>query len=120
MIVEKYGSIKRRSKYGNRRVEVDSITFDSEREAYHWQELLLLERIGEIHDLKRQVRYELIPQQKKNGRVVERACCYKADFVYTTKNGTTVVEDAKGVKTEVYRLKKKLMLYIHGIEIKEV
>lgn len=112
------------SKYGNRRTEVDGIRFDSRREAKRWSELKLLEKAGEIRGLKRQVSFELIPEQRAGGKVVERACKYIADFVYFLPipfgGMEMVVEDAKGVKTDVYKLKKKLMRYVHGIEIKEV
>ena len=81
---------------------------------YGWCELRILERAGKISDLKRQVKYELIPKQKG-----ERACTYLADFVYKDSDGNTVVEDTKGVKTDAYRIKKKLMLLVHGIRIKE-
>lgn len=109
------------SKYKNKKVTVDGITFDSQLESYRYQELRLLERAGKITDLKRQVKYTLIPSQKINGKVVERECCYYADFTYTDANtGEFVCEDAKGMKTKEYKIKKKLMLYIFGIEIKEV
>lgn len=71
-------------------------------------------RAGKLSDLKRQVKYELIPKQ-----VWERACTYVADFVYIDSDGNTVVEDTKGVRTDAYRIKKKLMLWVHGIRIKE-
>ena len=103
-----------RSKYGNRRITVGGETFDSQREYQRWCELKLLERAGRISGLQRQVSFELIPKQ-----VGERACNYVADFVYRDADGTMVVEDAKGMKTDVYKIKKKLMLYVHGIQIKE-
>lgn len=68
--------------------------------------------------MKLQEKFVLIPAQKIDGKVVERACTYIADFVYT-ENGKLVVEDCKGMKTESYKIKKKLMLYVHGIQIKE-
>lgn len=102
------------SKYHNRKTVVDGIVFDSAKEAARWCELRLLERAGEIQGLQRQVRYELIPKQSG-----ERAVNYIADFVYT-EAGQTVVEDVKGVKTPEYRLKRKLMLWRHGIVIREV
>lgn len=79
----------------------------------------LLERAGAITGLERQKRYELIPSQRLNGKTVERPVTYIADFVYT-ENGRTVVEDVKGMKTKEYIIKRKLMLYLHGIRIKEV
>ena len=81
--------------------------------------MLLLERAGAIQNLQRQVKYQLIPSQKIAGKVVERACCYVADFVYE-ENGQTVVEDTKGFKTPEYIIKRKLMLWVHGIRIREV
>ena len=108
-----------RSKYGNRKMTRNGETFDSAKEARRYGELVLLERAGQIFDLKRQVKYELIPTQKIGGKVAERACTYVADFVYI-EDGKTVVEDAKGFRTKDYIIKRKLMLFIHGIRIKEV
>ncbi len=104
------------SKYSNiKTVTADGIKHDSRKEARRWVELTLLQRAGEISDLKRQVKYELIPKQEG-----ERAVTYIADFVYADKKtGNTVIEDCKGFKTDVYRLKKKLFLYRYGIKIKE-
>lgn len=102
------------SKYKNRKTIVDGITFDSKREAVRWQELCMMERAGEISDLRRQVSYELIPKQPG-----ERAVKYIADFRYKDHEGKTVVEDTKGVKTPVYILKRKLLLWVHGIKIRE-
>lgn len=107
-----------RSKYHNRKLTVDGQTFDSGKEYRRFRELCLLERAGQIAGLQRQVKFELIPAQRIDGKVVERACSYVADFVYT-ENGQQVVEDAKGMRTQEYRLKRKLMLYIHGIRIRE-
>ncbi len=106
-------------KYHAKKTELDGITFDSKKEANRYAELKLLERSGAIHNLQRQVRYELIPAQKKDGKTVERACHYIADFVYED-NGKTVVEDVKGYRTKEYVLKRKLMLQVHGIEVREV
>lgn len=122
-------------KYNNKKVMVDGIKFDSKKEAKRYQELKTLERAGHITDLKRQVKYVLIPAQyepsdevyvkgkdkgkQKKGRLIERECAYYADFVYT-ENGKTVVEDTKGVKTPEYIIKRKLMLYVHNIKIKEM
>lgn len=109
------------NKYNAKRTTVDGETFDSKHEAYRWIELRYMERAGLITDLHRQVPFELIPAQKEDGKVVERAVKYIADFVYT-QNGKTVVEDAKSpaTRTEVYKIKKKLMLFKHKIIIKEV
>jgi len=122
-------------KYKNRKIIVDGIKFDSKKEAKRYKELKTLERAGIIHDLQRQVKYVLIPTQyertseayikgkdkgkPKKGKLIERECSYYADFVYKLKSGETVVEDAKGVKTPEYIIKRKLMLYVHNIKIKE-
>lgn len=106
------------NKYHSKKITIDGETFDSRREAKRWEELKLLERAGEIQDLRRQVKFELIPSQKVNGKVAERACTYVADFVYT-ENGNTVVEDSKGFRTDTYKIKRKLMLYVHNVQIKE-
>ena len=108
-----------KNKYKNNPVTRNGERFDSAKEARRYGELVLLERAGEIHDLKRQVKFELIPSQKVNGRVVERSCSYVADFVYKD-HGKTVVEDTKGFRTKDYIIKRKLMLYVHGIRIREV
>lgn len=102
------------NKYGARKLTApDGQKFDSVKEFHRWGCLRLLERAGRISDLKRQVSFELIPKQDG-----ERACSYVADFVYY-EDGKLVVEDCKGFKTDVYRMKKKLMLWVHGIHIKE-
>lgn len=76
--------------------------FDSKKEAYRWDELVLLQRAGKISDLERQKRYRLIPTQyNRDGSVAEKACDYIADFVYR-QDGRVVVEDAKGRKTDAY------------------
>ena len=106
------------SKYRNRKVTVDGITFDSKREANRWCELKYMERAGLIKDLRRQVRYELIPSLNAGKKIIQRSVTYVADFVYW-QDGKWIVEDAKGCRTDVYKLKKKLMRYIHGIEIQE-
>ena len=106
------------SKYRNTKVSVDGILFDSAKEARRYTELKLLQRGGYISDLKLQVPFVLIPSQRKDGKLIERKCSYIADFVYT-ENGEQVVEDVKGVRTEVYRLKRKLMYLVHGIKIRE-
>lgn len=124
------------NKYHAEKVTVNGITFDSKKEARRYLELTALEQAGKIHGLRRQVKYLLIPEQRescteryksgpkkgqfKPGRVLERECAYYADFDYYTEDGTHVVEDAKGVRTEVYRLKKKMLLYTHKIRISEV
>lgn len=107
------------TKYGNRKITINGITFDSMKEYRRHCELTLLQRAGEITDLRRQVSFELIPTQKIDGKVAERAANYIADFVYKEK-GVMVVEDTKGFRTKDYILKRKLMLWVHGIRIREV
>lgn len=125
----------RRSKYGNRKTVVDGITFDSKKEANRFRELQLLERAGKITALQRQVKYVLIPTQRefsneiykkgahqghfKPGKVLEKECSYIADFAYI-QDGAYVVEDTKGVRTEAYKIKRKLMLERYGIKVREV
>lgn len=106
-----------RSKFGNKKVETYDGTFDSKKEYKRWCELKLMEKGGAIQNLQRQVVYPLIPKQEYEGETI-RKCDYIADFVYT-ENGKTIVEDAKGVKTDAYKIKKKLMLYLHGVMIRE-
>lgn len=105
-------------KYHNNKVLSPWGEFDSVKEYNRYLVLKSLERSGKITDLKRQVSYELIPSQRKKSGV-ERPVSYRADFVYT-RNGSVVVEDVKGFKTPEYVIKRKLMLFIHGIEISEV
>lgn len=110
------------NKYGAKKITHLGETFDSVKECERWCQLRLLERGRVIADLRRQVKFELIPTQKdENGKVIERAVTYIADFVYTDrKTGQQVVEDTKGFKTKEYTLKRKMMLHIHGIRIREV
>ena len=108
-----------KSKYGSRKVTVDGVTYDSMKEYRRFKELSLLERAGAIQNLQRQVEFELIPSQRINGKVAERPCKYVADFVYQ-QDGKKVVEDTKGFRTKDYIIKRKLMLWVHGIQIKEV
>lgn len=107
------------TKYNAKRTTVDGITFASQKEARRYQELKLLERAGKIHSLELQRRYPL----KVEGELI---CTYVADFVYGESDGTTIksavriVEDTKGFQTREYKIKKKLMKAIYGIEIQEV
>ena len=101
------------SKYKAKPTEIDGIRFASKREAKRYQELKLLERAKEIQDLKLQVPYVLI-QKSAHGREIK----YVADFVYE-ENGQTIVEDSKGFRTDVYKLKKRLMAEVYGITIRE-
>ena len=106
-------------KYHSRKITRDGVTFDSVREYRRWTELKFLERAGQISKLERQVKYELIPSQRIDGKVVERPVSYIADFVYQ-QNGRLVVEDTKGFRTKDYIIKRKLMLSVYGIRIKEI
>lgn len=123
------------TKYKNKKYTFDGITFDSKREANRYAELKALQKAGIIQDLKRQVKFVLIPTQRaktnevvkaginkgkpKQGKVIEYECSYYADFTYY-ENGVLIVEDSKGMRTKDYVIKRKLMLYMHGIRIREV
>lgn len=125
------------NKYHNKKARtIDGVIHHSKKEARRWNELLLLESAGEIYDLKRQVKFVLIPAQRMpdkvgkrggiiKGELIERECTYIADFVYfDKKTGEFVVEDTKGYKQgEAYALfaiKRKLMLFLKQIKIKEI
>ena len=124
----------KRSKYNAGKVVVNGNTYDSKKEAKRGMELEMLERNGEISNLRRQVKYVLIPAQRepdtigpkggvKKGKVIEQEVAYIADFVYE-QNGTTVVEDVKGYREggayRIFAIKRKLMLWVNHIRIKEV
>lgn len=128
---------KNYSKYSNTKITREGRTFDSKREARRYTQLRLLEDAGEITDLQCQVRFVLIPAQReftneiytkgknkghfKPGKLLERECTYIADFVYIdTRTGERVVEDTKGMKTEAYIIKRKLMLERYGIRLREI
>lgn len=100
----------RRAKYGNRRQGRHA----SRKEAKRAEQLQWMAAAGEISELQEQVEYELVPKQPG-----ERAVKYVADFVYRNKAGALVVEDTKGFRTPVYNIKRKLMLWVHGIRIVE-
>nr|UVX56378.1 MAG: protein of unknown function (DUF1064) [Bacteriophage sp.] len=105
------------SKYHAKKTVVDDITFDSRREADRYLVLKGMEENGAIEDLRRQVRYELIPAFDVDGRHY-RPVYYVADFAYR-EDGREVVEDVKGMRTDVYRLKSKLFARRYGKVIKE-
>lgn len=118
-------------KYHNKKCSYNGLTFDSKRERDRYCELLILQKAGKIHDLRCQVPFRLVPVQRgpdtlgprggrKRGKLIEKAVDYVADFVYLDEQGKTVVEDAKGVRTKEYVIKRKLMLYMHGIRVREV
>ena len=106
-------------KYHSHKIKTQDGVFDSQREYRRWCELKLLQRAGQISELRRQVKYELIPSQRgEDGKVAEKPVSYSADFVYR-EDGKVIVEDSKGVRTDAYIIKRKLMLFRHGIRIKE-
>lgn len=109
-----------RSKYRNKKTVVDGITFDSRAEAARWTELRMLERAGEITSLERQVPFELVPSEPGPDGKKARPMRYVADFTYFDAEGKRHVEDVKGVRTDVYRLKKRLMWHVHRIDVEEV
>ena len=110
------------NKYGAKKLIIDGETFDSRMEAGRGGGLGLVQRAGEIDGLQRQVKYVLIPAQKDDsGHVIERPVSSIADFVYhDARTGEQVVEDVKGARTKEYIIKRKLMMWGHGIRIKEV
>ena len=135
---------KNNTKLNNKTITIDGIEFQSIKEGNRYCELKLLQRAGKISNLELQKKYELIPAQyetvetgeyykvgAKKGQpktkqvCIEQSVCYIADFVYQ-ENGQTVVEDVKGFRDPAsatyakFVLKRKLMLYIHKIKVKEV
>lgn len=112
-----FGGFGRKQKFNNKQIVYDGNVFDSKRELARWQELQLAERAGDITELQRQVRFQLIPAQNGKYRH-ERPCYYEADFVYM-KNGEQIVEDSKGNRDPKYIIKRKLMLSVYGISIFE-
>ena len=133
MAWQNYYLRKKGNKYHNSKVIVDGESFDSVKEGRRFRELKLMESAGMIHGLKRQVKFNLLPSQresdsvgkrggKKKGQVIEREVNYYADFVYYDKDGTQVVEDVKSdaTRTKEYIIKRKMMLFFHGIRVKEV
>lgn len=108
---------QKRNKYGAKK----SGGYDSSKEHKRANELKLMQRAGLISNLREQVKYVLIPTQRNAvGKLLEKECSYYADFVYTDKDGQTIVEDTKGFRTPEYRIKRKLMLHVYGISIVEI
>ena len=109
------------NKYGNEKKVVNGIKFDSKLEAKRYIQLKLLQRAGEIKNLRTQAEFVLQPSYKKNGKTI-RAIKYVADFVYyDVREGKTIIEDTKGFKNDVYKLKKKIFEYKYpDLEIKEI
>ena len=120
------------NKYGNHKVTIDGETFDSKHEAGRWLELKTLEKAGKIYDLQRQVKFVLVPAQyepdtvgprggKIKGKLIEKELSYYADFMYfDEETKEIIVEDAKGVRTPEYVIKRKLLLWLKGYRIREV
>lgn len=106
------------NKYHAKKTVYDGITFDSKHEAERYAFLKTLEKAGKIYDLRRQVSFVLQPSFLHNGKLI-REITYRADFVYM-QNGRMIVEDAKGMKTQLYQVKKKMFLNRYGFEIREV
>ena len=114
--------VNKQSKFRNIKTEVDGIWFDSKKEAKRWQELKLLRDNHQLIDLAHQWKYFLIPPQTRSDGKKERGVTYIADFAYVDLKGVTTVEDVKSPATRklpAYILKRKLMLFVHGITIKE-
>lgn len=132
MTLEEYRKLVHKQKKGNKlnavKTTLDGIEFASKDEAKRYAELKMLQAAGEISDLQMQVKYVLIPSQKDDkGKVIEKECSYIADFVYFDNwQNKTIVEDVKGYTNPAsatyakFVIKRKLMLYIHGIRVVEV
>ena len=105
-------------KYKNKKVVYKDMKFDSKKEYLRYLVLEDMQRKGEISGLQVQVPFVLVPPFQLNG-IKYKGIRYIADYVYK-KDGKTIVEDVKGMKTDVYKIKRKLMAYMHKIEIKEV
>lgn len=112
------------AKYQNKKTMADNRLFDSKKEALRYLYLRQMERDGVIHGLECQKTFVLIPSQRDGTtkKVIERACSYKADFCYIDSSGKMVVEDVKSpaTKTPEYIIKRKLMLWVHKIRVREV
>ncbi len=107
----------KKNKYGSEK----SGGYDSKREHRRANDLKCMQKAGLISKLREQVVYDLIPAQRDtSGKLLERKVYYKADFVYVDKDGNEIVEDTKGKRTAEYIIKRKLMLWIHGIKVVEV
>jgi len=111
-----------RSKYGAIKQQVMGITFDSKAEARRFMELKALEGAGQITHLELQKKFLLLPSKRNADGYLERETSYVADFVYVDNSGDTIVEDTKSpaTRTPEYVIKRKLMLHVHGITIREI
>lgn len=110
------------NKYFNKKVIVDGIKFDSKKEAKRYTELKILKKAGLIKELELQKVFEIQPKYRNNKGDNIRAITYKADFFYyDIKREQYIVEDTKGYRTDVYKLKKKLFEYQYpNLTIKEI
>ena len=115
----KVAKVAKPSKYRNVKTEVDGIKFDSKKEALTYAGLKLAEKMGEIEYLALQPKFVLLKPQKREDGTMERGVAYIADFDYF-QAGRRVVVDCKGMKTPDYIIKRKLLLFVHGITITEV
>lgn len=109
---------RKHQKYSNKVTETPDGRFDSEAEYRHWCHLKIRLRLGEIADLQRQVSFELAPAVIIHGRK-RPPLRYVADMTYL-EAGKTVVADVKGAVTDAFRIKRHLMMSVHGIEIQEI
>lgn len=107
----------KRNKYNSLPTTIDNIKFHSKKESARYVQLKLDEKAGLIHDLRLQVPFELIPKLVINGKV-ERAIKYVADFTYYDTENRFIVEDVKGVITDVFKIKYRLMKLFQGINVK--
>lgn len=115
-VEQQLGQPKKQSKYNNKRTLAGHMEFSSQHEAERYGELVLMQKADHITALQTQVWFLLVPKNGKN-----QAMSYIADFTYyDLKQKKFVVEDAKGFLTDVYKMKKKLMYEVYGIEIQEV
>lgn len=113
-----------KNKYYAQKCKINGSAYDSKKEMQRYQALLLLQKSGEICDLERQKKYILVPTQRdEDGKLIEKELSYIADFVYK-ENGKDVVEDVKGYKEgaayRIFVIKRKLMLSVYGIRVREV
>ena len=122
-LAPRVAKVAKPSKYRNVKTEVDGIKFDSKKEAKRWAELRTLQKAGKLLDLSHQWKYFLIPAQTRSDGKKERGVTYIADFAYVDMDGVTHVEDVKSPasrKLPAYIIKRKLLLFVHGITITEV
>lgn len=118
----KYPAPVKLPKYRNKPVTADGQSYRSRKELFRHRGLLLLELAGQISELQREVPFKLLPAKRRPDGYLERAVTYYADFCYKGADGLLVVEDVKSVatKTKDYILKRKMMMFFHGIAIQEV